>query len=482
MTNETPISDREREILRLVATGSSNQQIADQLNISIHTVKVHLRNIFGKIGAVSRTEATIYAIRNGLVTVTDQTVEPTPNSSVVVSALTKAPVELLEPEAELPSVSLVAPPEPPPLLVPPVPLEPTPAPSAAPRRPQTTFRWAGLGLVVVLLVGVLAWLRLTSAPAQSPPSATDTTAILAPTPRNERWTSHTVLPEPRQGFALAASDLEGRLYVIGGRKDGLTLARLDRYDPKTTRWVSLTDKPTPASEIQAVALRDKIYVPGGELSDGKVVTTTLEAYNPREQRWETLSPLPEPRSRYGLVVWEGKIYLLGGWDGKKLTADLFIYDPETDLWSRGPILPTPRRYADAVVVAGQIYLVGGEDAAGPLRDSLRLDPSAAGGRWENLTPLPQAIAQPHTASIINALVVIDTNNLASWQYDMTDDAWLPSYPLPPDAGSAARIVFLNTSLFFVASDQARVPGAVGEYRVIYTVVVPVSGSQPLPTP
>ncbi|MEI8165727.1 MAG: LuxR C-terminal-related transcriptional regulator, partial [Chloroflexales bacterium] len=35
MTNETPISDREREILRLVATGSSNQQIADQLNISI---------------------------------------------------------------------------------------------------------------------------------------------------------------------------------------------------------------------------------------------------------------------------------------------------------------------------------------------------------------------------------------------------------------------------------------------------------------
>src|SRR5687768_8371466 len=68
MSNDSSqISDREREILRLVATGATNQQIAYQLNISINTVKVHLRNIFGKIGVTSRTEATLYAVRNGLV-------------------------------------------------------------------------------------------------------------------------------------------------------------------------------------------------------------------------------------------------------------------------------------------------------------------------------------------------------------------------------------------------------------------------------
>ncbi|HRC74171.1 MAG TPA: response regulator transcription factor, partial [Kouleothrix sp.] len=61
------ISERERDILRLVAMGATNQQIANQLNISINTVKVHLRNIFEKIGAASRTEATVYAIRQGLV-------------------------------------------------------------------------------------------------------------------------------------------------------------------------------------------------------------------------------------------------------------------------------------------------------------------------------------------------------------------------------------------------------------------------------
>ncbi len=63
----TELTEREKEILRLVATGTSNKEIARQLFISSNTVKVHVRNIFAKIGASTRTEAAMYAVRIGLV-------------------------------------------------------------------------------------------------------------------------------------------------------------------------------------------------------------------------------------------------------------------------------------------------------------------------------------------------------------------------------------------------------------------------------
>ena len=52
MASDVELSDREKEILKLVATGVSNKEIAYQLGISPNTVKVHLRNVFTKIGAI----------------------------------------------------------------------------------------------------------------------------------------------------------------------------------------------------------------------------------------------------------------------------------------------------------------------------------------------------------------------------------------------------------------------------------------------
>lgn len=61
------LTDRELEVLRLVATGASNQEIADTLFITRNTVIRHVSNIFAKTGCSSRTQATAYAIRQGLV-------------------------------------------------------------------------------------------------------------------------------------------------------------------------------------------------------------------------------------------------------------------------------------------------------------------------------------------------------------------------------------------------------------------------------
>ena len=52
-----PLTDREFEVLQLIANRASNQNIGEELVISIHTVKKHVSNIFGKLGVNSRTEA-----------------------------------------------------------------------------------------------------------------------------------------------------------------------------------------------------------------------------------------------------------------------------------------------------------------------------------------------------------------------------------------------------------------------------------------
>ena len=60
------LTEREREVLALVATGLSNQQIADALVISERTARTHVSNILGKLGVASRTQAALLAIREGI--------------------------------------------------------------------------------------------------------------------------------------------------------------------------------------------------------------------------------------------------------------------------------------------------------------------------------------------------------------------------------------------------------------------------------
>ncbi|SFM14935.1 two component transcriptional regulator, LuxR family [Paenibacillus sp. 1_12] len=60
------LTEREMEVLRLIASGRSNQDVADELFIGIKTVKFHVTNILAKLGVEDRTQAAIYAFKNGL--------------------------------------------------------------------------------------------------------------------------------------------------------------------------------------------------------------------------------------------------------------------------------------------------------------------------------------------------------------------------------------------------------------------------------
>ena len=62
----SPLSQREREIVALVAQGFKNKEMAEKMFISEQTVKNHLHNIFDKLGVSDRLELALYAIHNNL--------------------------------------------------------------------------------------------------------------------------------------------------------------------------------------------------------------------------------------------------------------------------------------------------------------------------------------------------------------------------------------------------------------------------------
>ena len=65
-----PLSEREIEVLQLIADGLTNREIANKLFLSLNTVKVHTRNIYGKLGAHHRTDAVVKARTLGILSAT----------------------------------------------------------------------------------------------------------------------------------------------------------------------------------------------------------------------------------------------------------------------------------------------------------------------------------------------------------------------------------------------------------------------------
>jgi DNA-binding NarL/FixJ family response regulator len=77
-TPESPetLTERETEVLQLLARGKANKQIATSLHVTEKTVKAHVSSILAKLGVQSRTQAALYAVRAGLVSVRELGEEP----------------------------------------------------------------------------------------------------------------------------------------------------------------------------------------------------------------------------------------------------------------------------------------------------------------------------------------------------------------------------------------------------------------------
>lgn len=351
-TNE--LSERELDILKLVATGASNKEIAQKLFISANTVKVHLRNIFAKIGVASRTEAAMYAVRVGMVE-TEMAQILAQNASSQNKDNSGLP---FDPTITLNHISDVQ-----------------------NNKKMLYVRYIGLFGVIFIILAIFAIIYLRS-------KLISTEALTQPTPTTRvQWFELPGLPTPRRG--LAVGNFENQIYAIGGESIEGICNITESYDPQKNKWSLLASKPTSVTDISAAVIGGLIYVPGGRLASG-IPTNITEIYDPRSNQWSTGSPLPNPLSAYALTVFEGRIYIFGGWNGNQVVNDTYVYDPHNQLWSELPEMPTARSFAGSVAVGGKIYVIGGWNGNQALmvNEVYLPDLSGGGSRWVQASRLP----------------------------------------------------------------------------------------------
>lgn len=430
MSEESPevLSEREMETLRLVAQGLSNKEIGRELGISTNTVKVHLRNVFGKLAVSSRTEATMMAVRQGWVTVPGET-PAGPAVEVFVAPLA---------------------------------------------RWQRLFLLAALAVVVV----ALAWTRPPPPPAARlpvNPLADNPVPAAAAAERPSlptRWQEESPLSIARGRLAVVA--VNGRIYAIGGEVSGGGFTgAVEVYDPARRAWTPRTVKPAPVANVGGAVLGGKVYVPGGSISSDRV-TDVVEVYDPAADRWTLAASLPAPRAAYALAAQGEKLYLFGGTDGQQDVATLWIYDPAADEWQAGPAMPSARSFASAAALDDAIYVVGGYAGGRELNACQVYRPLA--GEWGTCALLREGRGGLSLVAVGRSLYAIGggwENYLAYNQwYDPAKDVWFRFETPVSGQWRNAAAAEVNGQVYVVGGWSGEFLNANLAYQATYKAFIP----------
>jgi DNA-binding CsgD family transcriptional regulator len=433
----TDLTQRELEILQLVATGATNRQIARELVISPNTVKVHLRNIFAKLEVESRTEATTRAIRAGWVVI--ETPEPTPETSA-------------EPQADAPR---------------------WPWQMAAP-----PLAWSRrLALVLASLLTALAVISPVIPPSRDQTGAGSAvvaflqpTEVSAETSSASRWQSRAAMPTPRAGLAVAAYG--GRVYAIAGSTRSAVSGVVEVYNPQTDAWTVGADKPTPVNLVQGVTLEERIWVAGGCDINGQA-TDALEVYDPQADRWETRAVLPAPRCAYALVAEDGQLYLFGGWDGDDYVDTVLVYDPAQDLWRAATPSGQPRGFLAAGAIDGNIYVVGGYDDQTEYADCALYHP--ARDTWEACEPMRARRGGLSLVVVRDGLYALgggwDSPLAFSESYDPKQGVWIDFDTPVTSTWRSLGAAVVGTNIYALGGWSSDILGTNQEYKALYQIFI-----------
>jgi glucose/arabinose dehydrogenase/N-acetylneuraminic acid mutarotase len=272
---------------------------------------------------------------------------------------------------------------------------------------------------------------------------------------NETGCWSTKAPLPQELLDAGGTDLDGKLYVVGGKTDSAHRSTLYVYDPSTDTWTTGPDLPGPGVENPAVAASNgKLYVFGGSTAPFSGALTDAAVFDPTTSSWKSLAPSPTARGGATARAVGGRIYLVGGLgaDGGSL-ASMDVYDPATDTWTAGASMQVRRDNPASAVLDGKLYVFGGRTrnadgttVEGRLASVEMYDPAT--GTWSSKAPMPtgRRTAVVGTAGgraqVIGGEGAGDGSAFAQHEeYDPVTDTWrvLPKMPTPRHGAVAGTI-------------------------------------------
>ena len=149
-------------------------------------------------------------------------------------------------------------------------------------------------------------------------------------PITDTWKRKADMPTSRAGFDTAA--VNGKIYAIGGVTGvwgkGTVLSTVEEYDPATDTWKEKVDMPFAKRGLAASELNGKIYVVGGEGEGGGKFHSSVLEYDPMADAWREVADMPTRRGYFSNAAVDGRIYAIGGITGNAPLPTVEEYDPE----------------------------------------------------------------------------------------------------------------------------------------------------------
>ena len=383
------LSEREIDVLECVARGLSNKETAEALNISPYTVKTHLRNIYAKLGATSRTEASLVGMEKGIIVA--------PNQSQPVQATVVQPV-IQETPTDNDGETAVVEDEP---------------------GIQRNSLFLAIGLIAIIGLGVLWWFL-------NGRFLFGSSTTFDEIPLGNNWSVSTPLSQPHTHMATAS--VGQFIYQIGGENNAGVTDKVWVVDTNERTVDAGSPKPTAVSFTSAAVLYGEIYVVGGLGVDGNP-TQVVEAYSPTNDGWLPIATLPEPLAGVVTIANEdaGTLYVLGGHNGETAVSTVYQYDLDQNSWTKLPDMDIPRANASGGLVNDQIIIVGGENATGNLPSCSQFNLEVE--TWTECADMKVARANAEAVSFISKLYVIGgelkagEEQIVAEVYDPTTDTW-----------------------------------------------------------